>query len=232
MVDTTCPVCLDETPDGPIYQCHRGHLVCGTCYDELHRRQCPTCRTALPSRKRIRCLIAERSVASTPASCAGCNSFRGTREDLRSHTCVVRDAPDKVTMWKHGKRYLSEYPDHISYFDASGSIMCQEWYATEADRDDRLHRHYFKCCKETNVPSLLGYSVKRVSEMLAAGDTKILQRRHDIPPKLWSYIQITTRWMCTTKVGGPRPFTGCTPPEWEVAGTPPRPRESGAASSE
>ena len=27
MVDTTCPVCLDETPDGPIYQCHHGHLV-------------------------------------------------------------------------------------------------------------------------------------------------------------------------------------------------------------
>ena len=42
-----CPVCLNIPKEGPVPCCPRGHLVCTTCFEKIHRghrRDCPTCR--------------------------------------------------------------------------------------------------------------------------------------------------------------------------------------------
>ena len=39
-----CPVCQEQA-GGEIYQCYRGHVMCGNCRPRLHT--CPVCRAAL-----------------------------------------------------------------------------------------------------------------------------------------------------------------------------------------
>lgn len=37
-----CPVCLDISL--PVYQCGNGHIICGSCWEALIAKICPTCR--------------------------------------------------------------------------------------------------------------------------------------------------------------------------------------------
>ncbi|XP_023340463.1 E3 ubiquitin-protein ligase DIS1 isoform X2 [Eurytemora carolleeae] len=59
-----CPVCLRVPRETPIYQCARGHVVCGECKPKV--TTCPQCREVLGN---IRSLVSEKVLEKLPASC-------------------------------------------------------------------------------------------------------------------------------------------------------------------
>jgi len=59
-----CPVCLRVPRTIPIYQCARGHVVCGECKPNVST--CPQCRDVLGN---IRSLVSEKVLEKLPASC-------------------------------------------------------------------------------------------------------------------------------------------------------------------
>ena len=69
-----CAVCL-ELPDGQIFQCRQGHLICSPCHQKWKASNpgnvlCPTCRVPLddpPSR----CRVAEAALATADLACTG-----------------------------------------------------------------------------------------------------------------------------------------------------------------
>ena len=84
-----CPVCI-ELPDGIVYQCHEGHIICADCEPQLPTRACPQCRVALPA-QRIRNRTAERQIALMPATCSHC-AVATTRGEKAVHE---RDCPQR-----------------------------------------------------------------------------------------------------------------------------------------
>lgn len=61
---STCTVCLQApTAETRLFQCTRGHVVCGDCIERLNER-CPSCREPMPTVCRIRCLAAEQQAAA------------------------------------------------------------------------------------------------------------------------------------------------------------------------
>ena len=55
-----CPVCLEEMrPPARIFQCSRGHALCGGCRARPEVRRCPTCRLAFTPHTLTRSILAE-----------------------------------------------------------------------------------------------------------------------------------------------------------------------------
>ena len=83
----TCTVCYDA-PDGQIYQCVEGHLVCESCDKQLPRRECPTCKDVANfelGSKRIRNRAVEEAISSSMTTCEHCKQPM-TRGELALHT--------------------------------------------------------------------------------------------------------------------------------------------------
>jgi hypothetical protein len=48
-----CPVCISvPCPGTPIYECSNGHIICGTCAEQISDQRCPTCRVFFWARLR------------------------------------------------------------------------------------------------------------------------------------------------------------------------------------
>ena len=58
-----CSVCY-QLPPGEVHQCHRGHFLCVTCWNDLDKvrsgRKCPECRAPVP--KAARNKVAELAI--------------------------------------------------------------------------------------------------------------------------------------------------------------------------
>jgi hypothetical protein len=59
-----CPVCLMVPRKAPIFQCTRGHIVCGECKPNI--RTCPQCQIPMDN---IRSLVSEKVLEQLPTSC-------------------------------------------------------------------------------------------------------------------------------------------------------------------
>jgi len=86
-----CPVCLRVPRGSPIYQCARGHVVCGVCRPNV--TTCPQCRDVLGN---IRSLVSEKMLEKLPTTCKfndhGCQ-VELMRNQLSEHerTCSYRE---------------------------------------------------------------------------------------------------------------------------------------------
>jgi hypothetical protein len=100
-----CPVCLRVPRKAPIFQCTRGHIVCGECKPNV--RTCPQCRIPMDN---IRSLVSEKVLEQLPTSCKyadhGCQVER-MREVLVEHekhcqnrlvNCVDLECQQKVPL--------------------------------------------------------------------------------------------------------------------------------------
>ena len=110
----TCPVCLDEIRDSPVYICEnpQGHSVCAKCHKSLRneRKPCPTCRQPLGDRRN---LLAENLIEILPQTCRfeGCDHMAQDRAALKKHEedCDHRHVPcaycdhDKIGMQRLGE---------------------------------------------------------------------------------------------------------------------------------
>jgi len=78
-----CPVCLRVPRSSPIFQCARGHVVCGECRPNVST--CPQCRDPLGN---IRSLISEKMLEKLPCVCKftdqGCQEEH-VRETIGDH---------------------------------------------------------------------------------------------------------------------------------------------------
>eukprot|EP00937_MAST-01D_sp_MAST-1D-sp2_P004695 g4695.t1 len=90
----TCAVCKEVNL--PIFQCHEGHVVCGSCKKHLARPlKCPTCRSSMPESNRNRALeaMAER-LKTVPCQWAkhGCDEmfFKHRTDDADKHARVCK----------------------------------------------------------------------------------------------------------------------------------------------
>jgi E3 ubiquitin-protein ligase SIAH1 len=100
-----CPVCLTIPRKAPIFQCTRGHIVCGECKPNL--RTCPQCQIPMDN---IRSLVSEKVLEQLPTSCKyadhGCQveMMRDVLVEHEKHcqnrtvNCVVLDCKQKVTL--------------------------------------------------------------------------------------------------------------------------------------
>ena len=59
-----CPVCLTVPRKAPIFQCTRGHIVCGECKPNV--TTCPQCQIPMDN---IRSLVSEKVLEQLPTSC-------------------------------------------------------------------------------------------------------------------------------------------------------------------
>ena len=102
-----CPVCLKVPREGPVYQCERGHCLCGTCRIQL--TECPICRMVLGQ---CRNLVVEQLLPEVPHVCKfsddGC-TFEKNIPELRCHeedcpyrlvNCVKLKCDRQVSMAK------------------------------------------------------------------------------------------------------------------------------------
>ena len=60
-----CPVCLSVPRRPPIWQCDKGHMICGTCRPKVVN--CPTCRGRFSQEQRL--YFAERLLEKVPVAC-------------------------------------------------------------------------------------------------------------------------------------------------------------------
>ena len=60
-----CPVCLSVPRRPPIWQCDKGHMICGACRPQVV--SCPTCRGKFSNGHRL--FFAERLLEKVPVSC-------------------------------------------------------------------------------------------------------------------------------------------------------------------
>jgi hypothetical protein len=75
----SCVVCFD-LPNGAIYQCQHGHLMCIGCFNHLladgrlknEQASCPSCRTEISSKNASRNLAVEKAVSELPTQCEYC----------------------------------------------------------------------------------------------------------------------------------------------------------------
>mmetsp|Transcript_69088 Transcript_69088/g.179489 ORF Transcript_69088/g.179489 Transcript_69088/m.179489 type:complete len:299 (-) Transcript_69088:22-918(-) len=122
----TCPVCLELIPP-PIFQCKRGHVFCGECLDKLEAgdKQCPTCRTQLPS-ERIRSLLGDQIASSLEYPCP--NSYFGCTAkmllDARGeHLLVCMHRPAKCPSGSCSWRGRSE--DVLLHMQGHGAVVLE-----------------------------------------------------------------------------------------------------------
>jgi hypothetical protein len=100
-----CQICLDA-PDGVIFQCLEGHLLCAKCNDRLTSRKCPTCRDELPA-KLPRNRLAENCISEQMTSCEHCKESMA-RQDLRNHLpCQRYENRRKSTMYNNRTEYFT-----------------------------------------------------------------------------------------------------------------------------
>jgi len=76
----SCVVCFD-LPNGAIYQCQHGHLMCTGCFNHLladgrlknEQASCPSCRVEINSKSTSRNLAVEKAVSELPTHCKYCH---------------------------------------------------------------------------------------------------------------------------------------------------------------
>ncbi|XP_063230332.1 uncharacterized protein LOC134535215 [Bacillus rossius redtenbacheri] len=100
-----CPVCL-EYVGPPIYQCRRGHIVCGLCKPKL--MYCPTCRSGFSEyRNLVAEMFAERLDYPCKNAHLGCDStFTLKEKEDHEANCAFRFYKCILCPWKGLHREL------------------------------------------------------------------------------------------------------------------------------
>jgi len=162
-----CPVCLRVPRAAPVFQCARGHVVCGECRPNV--TTCPQCRDVMGN---IRSLVSEKMLEKIPTSCKfsdhGCQ-VELMRCHLTKHesscgyrevNCVDLACQQKVAMSKLLTHLENDHetedfvrvegPEYRSHFivnedDFTKDIM---WISDQLHYDDRYF--YRECCRSND----------------------------------------------------------------------------------
>lgn len=162
-----CPVCLRVPRAPPIFQCARGHVVCGECRPNV--TTCPQCRDVMGN---IRSLVSEKMLEKIPTSCKF-NDHGCQVELMRSHlsehekncgyreiNCVDLACQQKIAMSKLLTHLENDHetedfvrvegPEYRSHFivnedDFTKDIM---WISDQLHYDDRYF--YRECCRSND----------------------------------------------------------------------------------
>lgn len=159
-----CPVCLRVPRTTPIFQCARGHVVCGECKPNV--TTCPQCREPLGN---IRSLVSEKVLEKLPASCKyadhGCQVelMRGVLAAHERHCqCRVVNCVDLACQQKVPLSGLLSHldSDHETedFVRVEGGVYSSHFIVNEEDftKDimwisDQLHfdskYFYRECCR-------------------------------------------------------------------------------------
>jgi hypothetical protein len=90
-----CIICHAVPCNGPIFQCHNGHLVCKECSEKTAAAtSCAMCQEPLPQKK-IRCIAVEQAIEKIDfVAVNGCD-FMSVRKTLEKHEedCESRLVP-------------------------------------------------------------------------------------------------------------------------------------------
>jgi hypothetical protein len=159
-----CPVCLTVPRKAPIFQCTRGHIVCGECKPNV--MTCPQCQIPLDN---IRSLVSEKVLEQLPTSCKyadhGCLVER-MRDVLVEHekhcqnrtvNCVGLACQQKVplsSLLSHlgtdhvtGDFVIVEGGEYYSHFVFDNTTFTKDgtWKATQLHFDSKYF--YLECCR-------------------------------------------------------------------------------------
>ncbi|ODM90282.1 E3 ubiquitin-protein ligase siah-1 [Orchesella cincta] len=97
----SCPICL-EVPEGDIFQCTAGHMICSICITKVERDLCPQCRIPFGTPK-IRSRILEEILDSQEFLCGfsdnGCTQLC-KRAEVTKHAKSCCHNPDTVSICK------------------------------------------------------------------------------------------------------------------------------------
>lgn len=130
-----CPVCLVKmSHGGTIWQCDRGHLVCGTCKEKINNR-CPICRAP---RVQARNTFAESVLGEDTGECEhpGCGRNMQMR-DMWNHMqeCEYRPFPCCLCKEKVTARHME-----VHAHGCGGSMKMTTGYGADIYLEHQINR--------------------------------------------------------------------------------------------
>jgi len=159
-----CPVCLRVPRTSPIYQCARGHTVCGECRPNV--TVCPQCREPLGN---IRSLVSEKMLEKMPSICTfndqGCQ-VELPRSQLEVHekgccyrlvNCVDLACQQRISVSKL-LQHLEKDHETEDFVRVESGVYSSHFIVNEEDFtksimwiSDQLHYNesyfYRECCR-------------------------------------------------------------------------------------
>ncbi|ODM90283.1 putative E3 ubiquitin-protein ligase SINA-like 6 [Orchesella cincta] len=128
----SCPICL-EVPEGDIFQCTAGHMICSSCIPKVDGDRCPQCRIPFGNPK-IRSRILEEILDAQEFQCRfsdqGCNHLC-KRSEVTRHGNSCSFNPDTVSLCKQFGFSSCEFQlgcisraEIISHFEGSHNLRC------------------------------------------------------------------------------------------------------------
>jgi len=149
----SCVVCFD-LPNGAIYQCQYGHLMCIGCFNHLladgrlknEQASCPSCRTEISSKNASRNLAVEKAVSELPSQCEYCKEELPRSQiphhendvcEQRPSTCRYKSLGCK---WDGMKHQVDDHETECLHPQKTGSELMEGISLLASDAKDEVDK--------------------------------------------------------------------------------------------